>query len=548
MDTRTLALPGRSFLSIAETSLSGWIHSVDRDGVFTLRSDGRLIHVTCGAAASAVLRECRAETVVRIEGVSPDPNGDGVSCEELQVLNDVGRLPFTAATRMTAAPATRARFRYLEFRDPEVRALLAARHAIMRAMSASLDERGFIGVDTPILAVPSASGAREFRVASSRSSAVPYALPQSAQVYGQLTVIGGFERYYQWSRCFRDEDLRGNRQPEFTQLHIEMAFVPRATLIETIENLIAAGCMAAGLTPPAPIPQLSFADAMARYATDKPDLRFDLNVRLLPYLVEERDQRGDRNLIALSLPPWVTPDLADLATIRGLATAGGFNLVGFLDPGLLGRRFVSSKLTADTIATQLPVLDEWSTGREFLFLGCWKSVDDLTLRTYGHLMATKRPPADARRWIWIDRFPMFAEEAGEPGRLGAVNSPFTAPEDEAALMVARKHRDLLRLESQAFDLVLNGEELASGSILIHRADVQKHVFNVLGLTRREVRASYGFVLDALDAGAPPMGGAGIGFDRLVTSLCGRDKIRDLIAFPKTKQGYCPVTGGQSQEK
>ena len=255
----------------------------------------------------------------------------------------------------------------------------------------------------------------------------------------------------------------------------------------------------------------------------------------------DRGGREQQSVFLASLPSWVSLTAVDLQTLCAAADRR-LHFAGCLDPASLRRRFVPPRLPQSELAALLGVRDDWTPGDALLWCGDRKAMDSLTRTIHTHLVQTRTPPGDERRFVWIERYPLFEEDTSQSGKLAPRGSPFTAPADERALLGSTRNRDLLRLESEAFDLVVNGQEIASGSMLIHQADVQRHVFTAIGLSRKTVRAGYGFLLDALEAGAPPIGGAGVGFDRLVALLTGRAKIRDVIAFPKTKQGHCPVTG------
>lgn len=524
------------------TRLNGWIHAIHEGRGFTLRIGDLLVAVVCGQEMLRSPTTLRLEEPVCVTGTMG--SSDEFVCTKLEILNEATHVPFTPETRQEASPPMRARFRYLEFRDPNVRSLFSKRHKLARVLSTFLDERGFISLETPILATPSRSGSREFQVVSSRSSETRYALPQSAQVYGQLAVIGGFEKYYQWSRCFRDEDLRANRQPEFTQLHLEMAFVNIKELMRVVEDMLVIACNSIGHSVSGAFPVIAFDHALQKYGTDKPDLRFTVEAQLLPYRVES--EPGDRsedelNLVLTHLPSWFEHQESDRDAMRQVGADAHFTLIGFVDREQLSRHFLKPVLKSSELSSVFPVTTAWECKPVPLWIGKSKFVNGLERALYAQLIQHKIGVPEEYRFVWVNRFPLFAEDEEQQGRLASHNNPFTAPEDESALLAARKNRDLLRLKSQACDLVLNGEEIASGSIVIHRAAVQRHVLNVLGVSRKEIRQSYEFLLEALESGAPPMGGIGIGFDRLVATLCGQEKIRNVIAFPKTKQGYCPIT-------
>jgi aspartyl-tRNA synthetase len=520
--------------------MQGWVHAIDLDGgSLTLRSYNRLIPVQCLAPGPrSLLEEVRVEDVVRVQS-SPAPEGsDTLICVELEVVNRCKALPFAPARVESASAALRSRYRYLELRNPEVQQLLVLRHRFVHAMSCALDGMGFISVETPVLATPSASGAREFRVVSLRSPSVAYALPQSPQVYGQLLVMGGVEKYYQWARCFRDEDLRANRQPEFTQLHLEAAFVGERDLMQIIETLLSEACAAIGLSP-GTVGLVPFDEAQRRYGTDKPDLRYDVVPTLLPYAVMDSPEGGE--VVCTRWPDQLALSGTDIETIREIGRQCRFTLLGFFDEERTDKRFAPRTVGSDDLHERLDLRPTYVPGLAPLWAGRWTAAEKLAKAIYTYLSQKAAPGDDTPRFVWVTEFPLFASDEEQPGKLAAQNSPFTAPVDEAALLEARKNKDLLKLKGRSFDLVLNGQEVGSGSILIHRREVQQHVLNVLGLSRQEVRLNYGFILDALQFGTPPVGGVGLGVDRLLSYLLAKEKIRDVIAFPKTKQGYCPVT-------
>lgn len=524
----------------APALLCGWVDTIDDDrAAFTLRTGGRVIRVV--PFEPGLVRGLRAESVVAVAGRGGD---DGTfEADELTVLNHATSVPFTPAGRESASGAARARFRYLEFRDPDVAALFARRHHLSRALSGALDRRGFISLETPILAAPSASGAKEFAVTGASSPNAVYALPQSAQVYGQLAVIGGFERYYQWSRCFRDEDLRANRQPEFTQLHVEAAFMDLAAIKGLAEELIVEGCAALGIPVEPGFATVTYETALQRYGTDKPDLRCAVEETLLPHRIAGTADSGEVALVKTRLPVRQGFARDELAA---LGVSSGFTLVGFVDERDLVHAFLPPAVTLDHARASLRIRDDQGDGAVPVWTGRLKRVDALVRGLYEHVVARRAGlRLRSHAFGWVERFPLFENDPAVPGKISAVNSPFTAPADEAALLAARKNRDLVQLEGLAFDLVLNGEEVATGSVLIHKPEVQRFVLQSLGVSRKDARAEYGAVLDALETGAPPIAGIGFGFDRLFATLEGREKIRDVMAFPKTKQGFCPVMRSQT---
>ena len=528
--------------------LRGWVDSVNLEAQrFVLRSSGDYFEVVCDQPhLLQTLRTLKAEYVVAAtcEPLAATSGMDttAVQCTSLEVLNVAESPPLTPMLRSEVSANISARYRYLAFREPEFKKIFRTRHKLMLAMSDYLDKRDCISVETPILSTPSASGSKEFCVSSIRDPAINYALPQSSQVYGELLVLGGVEAYYQWARCFRDEDLRANRQPEFTQLHLEMAFVDRAQLMEMVEEMLAYACAAVGVNFDQPVPRIAYEDALRWFGSDKPDLRFNVEPELLPHLVTDSPFGRDLNMISTPLPTDVLLNEADVNDLRREASQWKFQLIGFMRADQEGK-FIKPQLPCSELTSALSLKAECDLGDVPIWLGRWKFVDNLRRTLYAHLEQNKKVEHKLPKYAWIVDFPLFTTDPDNNARLASQNHPFTAPLDVEQLLQSRKQKDLIKLKSQAFDLVVNGEEIGSGSILIHQYELQRHVLNLLGFSRQTVRQRFGYLLEALRFGAPPMGGFGLGFDRFVAAVCGEDKIRNVIAFPKTKQGYCPVTRG-----
>lgn len=523
----------------------GWIHEVlpDRSG-FVPRNSSGLHNVDCCGASRAVtasLHELRPEYVVTVEG-HRDEEEDGdtgprLKCTRITVISESQGIPFTAATRRYASPALRAKYRYLEFRDPEMLAVLRARHAVLRTWCQYLDDHGFLQVETPLLAHPSGSGAHEFGVVSQRRDSVRYALAQSAQVYGQLVMAGGVERYYQLCRCFRDEDLHADRQQEFTQLQVEIAFAERDDVIELIEGGLRATCDALGLALPDSILRIPYSECLKVYGTDKPDLRVDVSVEQLPLRLLEHGRRSPLSLVVTRLPDGLHPDVSWWESVRRVADVRGAALTGFLDPGARARdrRF---ELPVDQAAVQLQLVPTYRPGLAAVWTVRPQQVSRLHAALYDALVRLPdQPPTFCP--VWVVDFPLF-ELAPEGGGLTAANHPFVAPVDECAFAAARTRQELLALPSTSFDLVINGEEVGSGSIINHHLKTQERILELLAVSRQERAGSFGFILESMRYGMPPIAGIGLGVDRAIALMCGKKKIREVMAFPKTKRGYCPV--------
>lgn len=516
--------------------LRGWVHEIAQDRrTFVLRNASglRRLRCTCDGRDIDVPRALHVEDVVRVR-----LGADGAAVEEISLIASGSRAPFTARARTSASARTRARYRYLEIRDPDVQQALRQRHVLLRAMRTVLDDNGFVGIDTPLLAVPSQSGATEFTVVSSRHARVRYALPQSPQVYGQLVMAGGVERYYQVARCFRDEDLRTDRQPEFTQLQVELAFAARDDVLALVEALVVAGCRAVGTDVSVPFRRLTHADCLRHCGTDKPDLDRIAASRLVAHRVTGTPDIGG-DLIALALPHGVAVPPAWWEQTAPAAAVRGFRLLGFLPPSGCRPRYAPREIDTKDVGRALDLRSDWVNGGEAVWQGRWRSVHRLHKLIYRELGSLPRQQA-APHFAWVVDFPLF-EPGAQPGELAAANHPFVAPADTDAFLAARTHRDLLALRSTSFDLVLAGSELASGSVVNHRPEVQARILDLIGQRRTQHGGGFRAVLESLRFGVPPVGGVGIGLDRLATVITGHDSIREVIAFPKSKQGQCLVT-------
>ncbi len=477
-----------------------------------------------------------------------------VMVEDLYVLNSAKTPPFELEDFRTDISETlRLKYRYLDLRRPSVMGNILFRHRAAQSVRQFLNSQGFIEVETPILTKSTPEGARDYLVPSRVAPGHFYALPQSPQLFKQLLMVAGLGRYYQLCRCFRDEDLRADRQPEFTQIDLEMAFITEEDIMAVVEGLITAlfkELLNVGLAPP--FPRLSYQECLARFGLDRPDMRFGLELSEITELARESEFRAFRDVIeaggivkALRAPGLAQKsrkDLDDLVGVagvygaRGLAwvkiqDAGGWQspLAKYFSPGLQG--FINDRLGAEAgdlllfIADQ-PLVANTALGQLRLHLG----------RQEGLI------PPDHYRFVWVTDFPLLEYDLDE-GRYVAVHHPFTAPREED-IPLLKSHPEKVR--ARAYDLVLNGSEIGGGSIRVHHRDLQEQLFKVLGLSQAEAQEKFGFLLEALEYGAPPHGGVAFGFDRLVAILCGAASIREVIAFPKTQKAACPVTGAPSR--
>jgi aspartyl-tRNA synthetase len=461
-------------------------------------------------------------------------------CKELRILNRANKIPFTPHSRKKVSSSLRSKYRYLEFRDPEIFRVLQARHKFILGLSNYLDSIGFISIETPLLTMPTLTGAGEFLAKSSKNKELTYALAQSSQIYGQLAVAGGIERYYQFSKCFRDENLRANRQPEFTQLHIEMAFLNIDLLINIIEKVICNGAEAIDIKVEPHFPQMEFTEAMEIFETDKPDLRFDSVPELLPFVVDNINYKSDANkIILMKLPKVGIINKSDLDDLIGSANKCNFSFLGFSKRERVQTRKISSfKLHLDELSDFLSISSIPDDMDVTMWIGNFNEVNKLRKIHY-QILTRYHIPHSERAFVWIRNIPLFEKE-NPKGPIKPANHPFVSPANELEFLNTSKHKDLIHLHSNSLDLVLNGEEIGSGSIVNHNENVQRKIFQVLGYKNADIQKHFGYLMESLKFGLPPIGGLGLGIDRILAIFLGFDTIRDVIAFPKTKQGYCTV--------
>ena len=550
-------------------SLKGWVHRRrDHGGLIfiDLRDREGIVQVVFNpdrrGNVHSMAHELRSEYVISVSGeVSPRPSGTEntklptgeieILANQMEILNISKTPPFAIDEETEVAETLRLKYRYLDLRRDSLRDNLQFRYRFIRSVREFLHEKGFIDVETPFLTKSTPEGARDYLVPSRLNPGHFYALPQSPQLFKQILMVAGFDRYYQIVKCFRDEDLRADRQPEFTQIDLEMSFVEREDVLSLMEEMLKfAFKETKGVDLVTPFPRMSYSDVIDRYGIDKPDIRFGLELKDITDIASEVEFRVFKQTIEqkgivkgfaakgqAGLSRRELDELTEFAKgygAQGLAwikvTENSFEspITKFFSQGQLNS--ISLRLGAEVGDLMIFVADKPKVVNDALA--------QLRLLIGNRLNLINK---DEFKFLWVLDFPLL-EWDKEEKRYVAMHHPFTSPMIEDIPFL---DSDPLRVRAKAYDIVMNGSEIGGGSIRIHSRDIQRKMFERLGIGEEEANVKFGFLLEALEYGAPPHGGIAFGLDRIIMLMTGAESIRDVIAFPKTQKGICPMTDAPS---
>lgn len=476
-----------------------------------------------------------------------------VQVSSIEILNESETPPFSITDVNDIDENVRLKYRYIDLRRESLAQTFKMRHQITRSVRNYLDEGDFFEVETPVLTKSTPEGARDYLVPSRVHDGEFYALPQSPQIFKQLLMIGGFDKYYQIVKCFRDEDLRADRQPEFTQIDIEMSFVDQEDVMTMNEGLMKRIMKdVKGIDITTPFPRMTYAEAMERYGIDKPDTRFGMELINLSQLASQMEFKvfkgavengGEVKAIVVEngADDYSRKDIDQLQSFASIYGAKGLAWVKVTDEGLNGP---ISKFFNESHTEELLKETEAKSGDLILFVADKKDVVATSLAQLRNKLGKERGLIDPNQYnfLWVTDWPLF-EYDEDTNRYVAAHHPFTAPKKEHEDML---ETDPTNVEANAYDIVLNGFELGGGSIRIHKSDLQEKMFKALGFTDEEAQEQFGFLIEAFKYGAPPHGGIALGLDRLVMLLAGRTNLRDTIAFPKTASASCLLTDAPSK--
>lgn len=554
-----------------QVHLAGWVDTVRDHGhlLFVhLRDIKGIVQIVVDPRQSdsyALAQSLRSEFVVSVMGTVRQRSEDTVNtklstgvlevyCEQLEIISTSETPPFLISEKdgdhgATVDEELRLKYRYLDIRRPAVQRNLLVRHHVLQAARTFLSDNGFCEVDTPVLTKSTPEGARDYLVPSRVHQGQFYALPQSPQLFKQLLMIGGLDRYFQITKCFRDEDLRPNRQPEFTQIDLEASFIDESFVMELVEGLIVRLFGVAGVSIPAPFPTITYADSMARFGNDHPDMRFGMEMIDVTDVVRTVNYNIFKTIIAAG------------GTIKGITVKGqserlsknvlqeefAKKVVPALGArGMTWMRCEDGKLQSNIVQfftdeEQALLIQRMGAddGDVLMFIADAnpRLVDDVLGRFRIHVADYLGViPENTVSPCWVTDFPLF-EWVG--GKLSAMHHPFTQP--GGAVHSSMTPGELVKMSARAYDVVINGVEIGGGSIRIHSPEQQQQIFEILGLQPEEIQEKFGFFIDAFRYGPPPHGGLAIGLDRLVAMILGTDSIRDVIAFPKNRMAVCPMT-------